>query len=77
MFKVGELITGTPDSHDEYRITTSEARMEIVMRRSPQEVWVKLLDHKIGAYKRHIGEVYTMAIKYIRPLEPDNRRVIA
>jgi hypothetical protein len=77
MFNVGEIITGTENAYREYRVTTIGATMKVVGLNSRSEIVVELLDHEVDEYKRYVGDRYTVRTKYMRPIEPDNRRVVA
>jgi hypothetical protein len=77
MFNFGEIITGTDDAHKEYRVTTNEATMKVIGLNSRSEIVVELLDHEVDEYKIYVGDRYTVRTKYMRPIEINNRRIVA
>lgn len=75
MFSVGEMVTGTPDAHTSYLITTSAATMKITLVENKTEVVVQLIDHKAQEHKQYIGQQFRMQTKYIMLIDIDNRRI--
>jgi uncharacterized membrane protein len=46
MFNVGDIITGTQESHRHYGITNTKAIMEVVFVRGDGTIDVKILEHE-------------------------------
>jgi hypothetical protein len=66
MFKVGDIVTGTPESIQEYGITNADAIMEVISL-SPRlhTMQVKILssvNDRIAKY--YIGQVFGVVAKY-------------
>jgi len=66
MFKVGDIVTGTPESIREYGITNSDAIMEVVFFNPENSAMkVKVLSSvDEGTAKYYIGEEFGVVAKY-------------
>jgi hypothetical protein len=69
-FSVGDIITGTDESDDEYGITTSEmTKGEVVEVLDEDRIRVKILEHETSPYA--IGDTYPVEAKYFKLVEDD------
>lgn len=71
MFKIGQLITGTPESDDEYSVTTSRAIMRVLTVRDPRTIEVEIIAARhpdfIDQYSELISHPYAVSPTFFRP----------
>lgn len=71
MFKIGQIITGTPQSDTTYGVTTSSAIMQVIGFMEDNYIEVKVLSFKTSeateAFLDSIGNTYTVHTSYFKP----------
>lgn len=52
-FKVGDIVTGTPESDKKYNITTSEMKRGLVVKTDGERIMVMVLTHERKEFRNH------------------------